>query len=135
MLELRQRADVAGVAPIERIVAYAPGGTASIPIAARRSRRMGVGHLEDAGDAAQHGGAAAAFEVFLVLIAGFAEMALAVDHPGQDVQALGLEHLGRLGAAERPDGGGSSGADADIADGQAVRRRHGSALDEKVEGL
>ena len=57
---------------------------------------LGVGHLEDAGDAAQHRGAAAGFEVFLVLGAGLAEMDLGVDDAGQDVKAGAIDDLGRL---------------------------------------
>ena len=52
-----------------------------------RRERLRVGHLEDGGDAAQHGGAAAGLEVFLVLEARLAEMHLGVDHAGQDVEA------------------------------------------------
>ena len=48
---------------------------------------LGIGHFEDAGDAAHDGGAAAGFQVFLVFGAGLAQMHLAVDHAGQDVQA------------------------------------------------
>ena len=50
-------------------------------------QRVGVGHLEDGGDAAHHRGARAGLEVFLVLGAGLAEMHLRVDDAGQDVQA------------------------------------------------
>ena len=60
----------------------------------------GVGHLEHAGDAAQDGGAAAGLQIFLVLVAGLAEMHLAVDGAGQHMQALGLENLRRLGAGQ-----------------------------------
>ncbi len=54
-------------------------------------QRVGVGHLEDGGDAAQHRRARAAFQVFLVLQPGLAEMHLAVDHAGQDVQAAAVD--------------------------------------------
>ena len=107
--ELGQRADIGGRrADIERIVAmHAAFGAGELVFdgGARGGRRGGVGHFEHGGHAAQHGGAAAAFQVFLVLVAGFAEMDLAVDHAGQDMQPLGLEGLCRLGGAERANGG------------------------------
>ena len=68
-----------------------------------------------------------------MLVAGLAEMDLAVDDAGQDVQALGLEHLRRLGVGERADGGDAAGAHADIGRGNAVRRGDGAAPDQKIE--
>ena len=56
--------------------------------------RLGIGHFENAGDAAHDRGAAAGFQVFLVFKAGLAEMHLAVDDAGQDVQALAIQGLG-----------------------------------------
>src|SRR3546814_3259671 len=44
---------------------------------------LGVGHFEQAGDAAEHRGAAARFEVFLVLQPRLAEMAPGVDRSGR----------------------------------------------------
>ena len=54
-------------------------------------RRVGVRHFENRGDAAQHCGAAAAFEILAILAARFAEMHMAVDHTRQDVQPAGVE--------------------------------------------
>ena len=69
----------------------------------RGGQRLGVGHLEHRRDAAQHGGAAAGRQVLLVLEARLAEMHLAVDHAGQDVQAPAVDGLGRRGAREIAD--------------------------------
>ena len=52
---------------------------------------LGISNTD--GDPAQDGGEAARGQVFLVLIAGFAEMDLGVDHTRQYVQAPGLENL------------------------------------------
>ncbi len=138
-LQLGQRADIgrrgADVEGVIAMHAFARPRELVVHRGTCRGRRIGVGHLEDAGDPAQHGGAAAAFQVFLVLVAGLAEMALAVDDAGQDVQPLGVEGLGRLGAAQRPDGGDLAGAHADIAWRDAVRGGDGSAADQKIEGL
>ena len=58
---------------------------------------IGVRHLEHRGDAAHHGAARTGFEVFLVGQARLAEMHLGVDHAGQDVQALAVDHLAGRG--------------------------------------
>jgi len=60
------------------------------------------------------------FQIFLVGLARLAEMHLGVDHAGQDVQALAVDHLGRWGRAERTDLGDSPIGDADVADALAV---------------
>jgi len=74
----------------------------------------GVGHLEDAGNAAHHGGTRSAFQVFLVLHPGFAEMDLRVDHARQHMQAGCLESfVGRCGR-QVADCGNPAIADADI---------------------
>ncbi len=56
-------------------------------------QRIGIGHLEHGGDAAQHRTARAGFEIFLVGEARLAEMHMAVDHAGQHVQAAAVDHL------------------------------------------
>src|SRR5690606_3148395 len=56
-------------------------------------QRTGVRHFKDRRHAAQHSGAGAGFEIFLVGIAGLAEMDLCVDHAGQQMQAPGVDHL------------------------------------------
>ena len=61
-------------------------------------RRVGVGHLEHGGDAAEHGRARSRLEVLLVDRPGLAEMHLAVDHAGQDVQPGAIDALAGGGA-------------------------------------
>ena len=56
-------------------------------------RRIGIRHVEHRRDAAQHGGAAAAFQVLAILAAGLAEMHMAVDDAGQDVQARARRNM------------------------------------------
>ena len=56
-------------------------------------QRIGVRHFEHRGDAAHHGAARAGLEVFLVGQPGLAKVHLRVDHAGQDVQALAVDHL------------------------------------------
>ena len=53
--------------------------------------RVGVRHLEHRRDAAQHRRARAGFEIFLVGQPRLAEMHMAVDHAGQDVQAPAVD--------------------------------------------
>jgi len=57
-------------------------------------KRLGIGHFENAGDAAHDRGAAAGFQVFLVFKAGLAEMHLAVDDAGENVQAPAIQGFG-----------------------------------------
>ena len=80
-----------------------------------RRQRVGVGHLEDRRDAAQHGRARARLEVFLVLEAGLAEMHLAVDDAGQDMQAAAVDRLAGEAGAEIADRRDAAVADADVA--------------------
>ncbi len=61
----------------------------------RDGQWISVRHLEHAGDAAHHGAARARLQILLLGQAGLAEMHLGVDHAGQDVQALAVDHLGR----------------------------------------
>ncbi len=63
-------------------------------------RRIGVRHFEYCGHAAQHRGAAAAFEILAVLTARLAEMHMAVDDARQDMQAPRVEILSRPRRAE-----------------------------------
>jgi hypothetical protein len=61
----------------------------------RGGQRVGVGHLEDGGDAAENGGARAGLQVFLVLGAGLAEVDLGVDDAGRrPVQSMISEAFG-----------------------------------------
>ena len=62
-------------------------------------QRLGVGHFEYRGDAAEHGGARAGLEVLLVLEPRLAEMHLAVDHAGQNVRPAAIDALARRSAS------------------------------------
>ena len=62
----------------------------------RNGEGAGVGHLEDAGDAALHRGAAPGFQIFLVFGARLPQMHLAVDHAGQDVKPGAVDHFAAL---------------------------------------
>jgi len=95
--------------------------------------RIGVGHFEHRGDAAQNRGQAAAGQIFLVGIARLAEMHLGVHHPGQHMQALGIKHLRRLGVREGPDGFDAPGNDPDIGRGNAIGGGNRTAPDQQIE--
>ena len=69
----------------------------------RDRQRVGVGHLEHRRDAAENGGARAGLEVLLVGQARLAEMHLAVDHAGQDMQPAAVDPLARRGRVEIAD--------------------------------
>ncbi len=94
---------------------------------------LGVGHFEDRGHAAQRGRAGAALQVLLVLVAGLAEMHLGVDHPGQDVEAGGVDDLGRGVAAVIANPGDAPVADGEIRlDAPARRHQRAAAQDQIV---
>ncbi len=95
-------------------------------------RRIRVGHLEHRGDAAEHGAARAAFQVFLVGEAGLAEMHMAVDHARQEVQAAAVDHFAGRGAREVADGGKPAGTDTKVPRALAVVIDHGAALEDQV---
>lgn len=61
-----------------------------------------------------------------------AEMDLAVDPPGQNVQAGAVDDLARIGS-ERPDRGDLATDDADIRRHRATGQVHRAVLDDKVE--
>jgi hypothetical protein len=71
-----------------------------------RGRRgwIGIGHLAKGGDASGDGREGAGGEVFLVLVARFAEMDLRIDQAGEDEAPPGIETWGLCG-------GGQVGAD------------------------
>ncbi len=81
---------------------HAAGAAADLVVEGIGGRRQGLGvrHLEHRRDAAHDGGARAGFEVFLVLEPGLAEMDLAVDDAGQDVEAGAVDHLAARGGRE-----------------------------------
>ena len=136
-LKLGQRPDILRRrAGIESMVAiHASLGACQLVFDRRAAGggRIGVGHLEHRGDPAQDRGQAAAGQVLLVAIAGFAEMHLGVHHAGQHMQALGIEQLGRFGGAKRPDGGDTPVNDPHVGRGNAVGGGNCSAPDQQIE--
>ena len=152
---------VAGREPMNTLMPAAPGSRSSSPTSPALSRvpptqkaksqcmrcvraphlvgkrlgagrqRVGVGHLEDGGDAAEHGGARAALEIFLVLQARLAEMHLAVDDAGQDVQAAAVDRRAGARRAEIADRGDAAAADADVAQARAVMVDDRAALQDR----
>ncbi len=80
--------------------------------------RVGVGHREDGGVAAQSGGRRTGFDVLGVLAARLAQVRVQIDEPGQQDLAGRFDDLGvRLG---RSDPGADLG---DLTVGDAARRR------------
>src|SRR6202008_2754728 len=98
-------------------------------------RRGGVRHLQDGGDAAQHGGATAALKILLVFVSGLAEMHLRVNDAGEDVQTRRVENLGGLRRTQGADRLNTPAAHADFGRRDAVRRRCDAAPDQKVEAF
>ena len=90
---------------------------------------VGVGHLEDRGDAAEHRRGRARRQVFLVGQARLAEMHLGIDDAGQRMQAPARRTSHGGGAVDLADGGEPAVADADIGAAQCRwawrRSRHG----------
>ena len=81
---LVRAADVEGVVAVHAVL----GAGQLVGQRLGRGRvRIGVRHLEDGGDAAQHRAARAGLQVFLPLHARLAEVHLGVDDAGQDGQA------------------------------------------------
>ena len=99
-----QLADISGIlaraADPEGEVAMHAAGRAPHLVGERglaRCQRVGVGHLEDGRHAAEHRRARTRLQIFLVLQARLAEMHLAVDDAGQDVQAAAVDPASRRG--------------------------------------
>jgi hypothetical protein len=93
--------------------------------------RLGVGHLEHRGDAAQHGAARAAFEILLVGEAGLPKMHVAVDHARQNMQAAAINHLGGE-RADRADRRDPAIGDGDVAHPLAILIDDGAAFEDQV---
>ena len=94
----------------------------------RDRQRIGVRHLEHRGDAAHDRAARARLQILLVGLARLAEMYLGIDHAGQDVQALAVDHLtGRI-LVQPADRGDAAVCDADIAHALAVLIDHGAGF-------
>ena len=98
-------------------------------------QRIGVRHFEHRGDAAHHRAARTGFQVFLVGQARLAKMHLRVDHAGQDVQALAVDHLGGRGLSERADRSDAAIGDGDVAHALAVLIDHGAGFQNGIKSL
>ncbi len=134
-------ADIAGIVaraadPEGEVAMHAAGGAPHL-VGERclaGSERIGVGHFEDGGDTAEHRRARTGLQIFLVLQAGLAEMHLAVDDTGQDVQAAAIDRLTGRSLAEIADSGDAPCPHADIAPALAVMVHHSAACQDEVEG-
>ena len=100
-----------------------------------RGRRDRVRHFEHGGDAAEHGAARAAFQVFLVRQAGLAEMHMRVHDAGQKVQPAAVDGLAGMAQRQIADGREAAAAYADIAQALAVLIDDGSTLENEVIGF
>lgn len=85
-----------------------------------RRQRLGVRHLEDRRDAAEHGGARTCLQILLVLQSRLAKMRLTVDHSRQHMQASAVDCLGGAGLPEVSDGRDPPAAHAYVAHALAV---------------
>ena len=97
--------------------------------------RFRVRHLEHGGDAPQHGRPAPGLQILLMLEPGLAEMHLAVDHAGENVQAGSVDGLPRRASADRADLGDAAVPDANIGKPLARVIDDGSAFEHEIEGL
>ena len=79
-------------------------------------RRIGIGHFEYRGHAAEHGRARAGLKVLLVNEARLAKMDLGIDDAGKNVQAAAIDAFARRGLAQGADPGDASVANADVAE-------------------
>ena len=93
--------------------------------------RVGVGHLEHAGDATHHRAERAGFQVFLVHRAGFAEMHLGIDHARKDMQPAAIDRFSGS-AGHIPDRHDLPATDGEIADTFAIVIDDGSALEDQI---
>ncbi len=99
----------------------------------RAGRRDGVGHVEHRGDATEGRRRGAALEIFLVGIAGIAEMHMHVDGAGKDMQPARVELLARRrhrrGSAHRQD---RAVLDCDVGIDDAVGRHDLAAANDEI---
>ncbi len=100
-----------------------------------RRERLGVRHLEHGRHAAQHRGARAGFEIFLMRRARLAEMHLRVDDAGQNMQPRAIDALGCRGAREIADFGDLAMPEPDVAQPLAVMIDQNAAGQNRVEAL
>jgi hypothetical protein len=66
-------------------------------------------------------------------VARLAEMHLGIHHPGQHMQPLGVEHLGRLGGGQGANGSNAAADNPNISGGNAVGRGDNAPPDQKVK--
>ena len=97
-------------------------------------RRNGVRHVEHGGDAAERRRRGAARQVFLVRIAGIAEMHVNVDRAGQDMQARRVEAFLRAGgiASAAPTARTRPSLMATLAAIARVGRHHRAVVDDEI---
>ena len=81
-----------------------------------RRERLGVRHFEHGRHAAEHGGARAGLEIFLMRRAGLAKMHLRVDDAGENVQPRAVDALAGVRARQIADFG-------DLSAGKPTSRR------------
>ena len=81
----------------------------------RGRQRLGVRHFEHARHAAEHGGARAGLQIFLMRRAGLAKMHLRVDDAGENVQPRAIDPLAGVRARQIADFGDLAAGDADVA--------------------
>ena len=95
--------------------------------------RKGIGHIEDCRDAAERSGKRSRSEVFLVRIAGIAEVNMVVDRAGQQVQPVRIQRfLGgghRLCVADRYD---NAVLDRNARGIRGIRGDNRSIVDDKI---
>ena len=123
--------------PEGEVAMHAPPGAAHlVGERARRGRgRIGVGHFEHGGHAAEDSGARTALEVLLVDGARLAKMHLAVDHAGQDMEPFAVDPPAGRGRAQASDLGDAAAAHADVAQAHAIVVDNGSIHKNEIEGL
>ena len=81
---------------------------------------IGVRHFEHGGNPAHDSTARSGFKIFLLRLAGLAEMHLRVDHAGQDMQTLAVDRLGGGSLSEPADRSDAATGNADVADALTV---------------
>ena len=94
----------------------------------RDGQRISVRHFEHGRDPAYDSAARSRLQVFLVGLAGFAEMNLRIDHAGQDVQSPAVDRLGGGRLPEPADRGDPAVGNADVADAFAVLIDHSAGF-------
>ena len=111
--------------------AVGAGSDLGIKSFACRGQRIGVGHLENAGDPAHHGAKRTGLEVFLVGEARLAEMHLGVDDAWEDVETTAIHNVGGI-VADLAQSSDAALADGDVEETHAVVIDHGGVLENGV---